>query len=246
VAVITAIRSRTKQSKVERIRLSWQLPGLSSLFLSSYLGSFAFAYILVSPTPDVDSRTLVPFLPFGLILLFSLADLVQRSGTGSHLFNVSLAAAILLSLGGWTIISQDTVLGMHRTGLGYTSRAWQSSETVRAVAALPPDLTLVSNETSALLLYTDRSAYELPGLMAGDPNPLSVPFGSGTSDLDQAYRDGHAALVLFDTVKGQLKSGDNAAQSLSPKDLTLGLHEIFAGNDGGIYCECSVKDIPAP
>ncbi len=118
-----------------------------------------------------------------------------------------LAATIVGSLAGWSIISQDPVLGMHRTGLGDTSCAWRSSETIRAVEAPPTDLTLVSNETAAALLYTDRSAYEIPGLKVGDMQPLSVPFGSGSSDLDQAYRDGVRALVLFDTVKGQMKSG---------------------------------------
>ena len=227
-----------------RGQLEWRPAGLFALFLASYLGFFFAAYLVTSPTPDVDARTLLPLLPGGLLLVFALGDVIRNLAPPSRLFGAVLAATIVGSLAGWSIISQDMVLGMHRTGLGYTSRAWRSSETIGAVEALPTDLTLVSNETAAVLLYTDRSAYEIPGLKAGDVQPLSVPFGSGSSDLDRAYRDGHAALVLFNTVKGQLKSGPDAVQALAPGDLTEGLMPIFEGNDGAIYCKCAIS-VPA-
>lgn len=237
-AVVSVTRARHQMNLEARPKLEWRPTILFGVFILSYLGFFGVAYLVTSPTPDVDARTLLPLLPGGLLLIFGLADIVHRAVPRAALFDVLLALTIAAGLVGWIIISQDTILGLHRTGLGYTSRAWRESETMRAVASLPPDLTLVSNETAAILLYTDRSAYEIPGLKAGDPDPLSVPFGSGPSALDSAYRDGHAALVVFDTIKGQLRAGSEAAQAIPPSELTAGLTPIFEGGDGTIYCEC--------
>ncbi len=244
-SIVAAVRARRRLEPESRIPIEWRPSVLLALFLVSYLGFFAAAYLVTSPTPDVDPRTLLPLLPGGLLLLFALTRIVQQSVPRARLFNSLFATAVVVSLAGWAIISQDIVLGLHRTGLGYTSSAWQASETIPAVQGLPQDLILVSNETAAILLYTDRSAYEIPGLDAGDTASLSLPFGSGASDLDQAYRDGRAALVLFNSIKNQLKSGSVAVQGLAPGDLTVGLSAIFVGNDGTIYCKCAVAS-PLP
>jgi hypothetical protein len=238
--VLSAIAARRRMEPTDPVHLEWRPTALFALFLLSYLGFFGAAYVMTNPTPDVDARTLLPLLPGGILLVFALADVLRRSAIHPRLFRSLFAVALVASVAGWSIISQDMVLGLHRTGLGYTSKAWRASETMQAVERLPADLALVSNETAAILLYTDRSAYELPGLKAGDSQPLSVPFGSGNTQLDQDYRDGQVALVLFDTVKGQLRSGPEATRRLSPEDLTLGLDEIFAGRDGAIYCRCSL------
>jgi len=239
-AILSAVQARRRMDSSSRPSLEWRPSALFGLFLLSYLGFFGVAYLATSPTPDVDARTLLPLLPAGLLLAFGLASLLLRSAPRTRVLNALLAITIIASLSGWTIISQDIVLGLHRTGLGYTSRAWRESETMRAVANLPPDLALVSNETAAILLYTDRSAYEVPGLKAGDSHPLSLPFGSGSSDLDRAYRQGTAALVLFDTVKDQLGSRTGGEQDVTVGDLTAGLRTVFEGNDGAIYCRCAL------
>lgn len=219
--------------------LMWRPILMVGLFMLSYMTFFAGAYIVSSPTPDVDPRTLLPLLPSGIMLVCLLAALGMRWADRSRALRAALAIAVASSLVGYAIISQDTVFGMHRTGLGYTSHAWRSSETIKAVAQLPPDLILVTNESAPILLYTDRSAYVVPGLEAGDSQRLSVPFGSSGSDLDQAYRSGRAALVLFDSIDNQLKSGPAAGRGLSGADLTDGLTAIFKGKDGAIYCKCS-------
>lgn len=241
-SVLAAVRSRRQHPPASRGQLEWRPAGLFALFLASYLVFFFAAYLLTYPTPDVDARTLLPLLPGGLLMVFALLDILRQSTPPTRLLSTLGLVALVGSLYGWSVISQDTVLGMHRTGLGYTSRAWQSSETIKAIHELSTDLTLVSNETSAVLLYTDRSAYEIPGLKAGDSQPISVPFGSGSADLDEAFRDGRAALVLFDSVKGQLKSGPGAGLGLVPGDLTDGLTSIFEGNDGAIYCQCAFEN----
>jgi 4-amino-4-deoxy-L-arabinose transferase-like glycosyltransferase len=233
-------RGRARVLAETRPPFEWRPIGVFALFLAAYLGFFLAAYVITFPTPDVDARTLLPMLPVGLLLAVAIVDLIRHQMPDTRLFDGVLIVTVAVSVLGWSLISRDTVLGLHRTGLGYTSRAWRQSDTLHAVERLSPDITLVSNETAAILLYTDRSAYEIPGLKAGDSQPLSIPFGSGSSDLDRAYRNGQVALVLFDTMKGQLESGPATTQGLVPGDLTTGLNRIFKGNDGAIYCQCSL------
>ncbi len=171
-AIISAFRARRRMEGASRPVIEWRPTALFGLFLLSYLGFFGAAYLVTSPTPDVDARTLLPLLPGGFLLAFGTVDILRHAIPRTRLLNILLAATILASLAGWSIISQDIVIGLHRTGLGYTSRAWRHSETLQAVEELPLNLTLVSNETAAILLYTDRSAYEIPGLKGGDPGPV--------------------------------------------------------------------------
>ena len=241
VSLVKAWQWRRQAAAEPNPALMWRPALMVGVFMVTYAAFFAGAYIVTSPTPDVDPRTLLPLLPSGILFICLLAATGMRWAAHSRALRAALATAAALSLIGFAIISQDTVFGMHRTGLGYTSRAWRASDTIKAVGQLPTDLILVSNEAPPILLYTDRSAYVIPGLEAGDTQPLSVPFGSTDSELDQAYRSGRAALVLFDNIDNQLKSGPAAGRGLTGADLTRGLTAIFTGNDGSIYCQCQIE-----
>lgn len=238
-AVILALRARAEQPVGQRAGWEWRPAALFGLFILGHLGFVLTAYLVTNPTPDIDQRTLLPVLLVGLLLAFAVMHGLLNLARPSILLRATLVVLVVLSVTGWAIISQDTILGMHRTGLGYTSKAWQASETMAAVRQLPADLTLVSNETAAILLYTDRSAFEVPGLESGDAQMLSIPFGSGNSDLERDYQEGRAALVVFDSLEHQLKGVTQA----TPSDLTQGLRLLFKGKDGAIYCRC---EVPAP
>ncbi len=102
-----------------------------------------------------------------------------------------VVVAIILSLAGRSIFGQIIVRACTALSWVTLRRSHVTRKPCGPSRSFPLDLRLVSNETAAVLLYTDRSAYEIPRRVeGGDMQPLSVPFGSGSSDLDQAYRDG--------------------------------------------------------
>ena len=241
-SVASSIHARRRSNIRIQTQVEWRPAALLGIFLATFVLFYASVYLVTYPAPDVDSRELLPLLPVGLLLVFVVSDLGLRLTGGPTLLRASLVTAVALSVVGYSLISADMVTGMHRTGLGYTSRAWQSSQTLAAVQRLPPELSLITNETAAIMLYTDRSAHEIPGLQPSDPRTMSVPFGSGSSELDQEYRSGKAALILFNSINRQLKNGPKNVQKLTPSDLTAGLHAAYLGNDGSIYCRCTLTE----
>jgi hypothetical protein len=205
------------------------------LFTGVYLALFAAAYLFTNPTPDVNSRTLLPLLPALLGGVVGYAHLTFATWRKSLPMRVGWVALLVLAIAGFSMISQDTVLGLHRTGLGYTGRQWRGSETIAAVRRLPPDLSLVSNEPAAVLLLVGRAAYPMPEIEELRPLERFEPFGTGSSPGEQAFREGKAVLVLFDTVEGQLRSLYGAGAQGRLAALLSGAVLQFRGQDGAIY-----------
>ena len=142
----------------------------------------------------------------------------------------------LIVWSGWR--SVRIVRQNYDTGLGYTSPAWQQSETVQAVRTLPADQPIVTNEVTAVLFLTGRRAYTFQEIYRDRPLPVFTRYGDGDLTADtgqQLFRQGRAPLVLFDTAAGQLQSiyDDQTPARLSA--LTAGLTQLFRGSDGAIY-----------
>jgi hypothetical protein len=212
-----------------------QLLLVLALFLGIYLGFFAAAYLVTNPTPDVDSRTMLPLLPALLAIAVVFAHITLRAWRDTRPLRLGWSAILLVALAGYGIISQDIVLGLHRTGLGYTSREWRQSETIAAVRQLPSSIQLISNEPYAVLLLIGRNPYPIAEIQQRQPAETFVPFGLGSSTSERLFQEGKAALVIFDTIHAELQQlyGDQA--ELRYANLLEGLYPSFVGSDGGIY-----------
>jgi len=205
------------------------------LFLGIYLGFFAAAYLVTNPTPDVDSRTMLPLLPALLAIVVVFAHITLRAWRDAGPLRLGWGAFLLVALAGYGIISQDIVVGLHRTGLGYTSREWRQSETIAAVRQLPSSIQLISNEPYAVLLLIGRNPYPIAEIQQRQPVASFVPFGLGSSASERLFQEGKATLVIFDTIHVELQQlyGDQAEMRYA--NLLEGLHPSFEGSDGGIY-----------
>ena len=228
---------RTRESALihHNARPVERLLAVLGIFVGIYLGFFAAAYLFTNPTPDVDSRTLLPLLPALLGMLVSFAWLSALVLEDRRSVRAGWSALLLVALSGYAVISQDTVFGLHRTGLGYTGREWRQSETIAAIRRLPADKSLISNEPAAVLLLTGRSTYQIEEISQSTPAlPFSV-FGTGPTESERVFRNQHAALVLFHSVETQLEGiyGDRAVERL--RILTAGLYPSAALADGDIF-----------
>jgi hypothetical protein len=93
-----------------------------ALFSGIYLGFFAAAYLVTDPTPDVDSRTMLPLLPALLAMVVVFAHISLRAWRDSRPLMLGWGACLLVALAGYGVISQDTVVVCTNR---YTSREWR-------------------------------------------------------------------------------------------------------------------------
>lgn len=231
-----SIRGLRRHSDLpERTRANRLLLLILGLFVGIYLVFFAIAYLVTDPTPDVDSRTLLPLLPALMGMAVGFAQLTFTGWRGSKLLRFGWTALLLATLAGYAVISQDIVLGLHRTGLGYTGREWRNSPTIAAVRDLPPERSLISNEPSAVLLLTGRTPYSIFEIAQRSPVSEFTAFGSGSTEAEEVFRQGQALLVLFESIHDQFRAlyQDRAAERF--ETFVSGLSVLHPSTDGTVY-----------
>jgi hypothetical protein len=231
-----SIRGLRRRSDLpEKTRAGRLLLPVLALFVGIYLVFFAIAYLVTDPTPDVDSRTLLPLLPALLGMIVGFAHVTYAGWKESKMLRSGWTALLLAALAGYVVISQDIVLGLHRTGLGYTGRGWRESPTVAAVLGLPEQRGLISNEPSAILLLTGKTPYSIFEIAQRSPVLEFTAFGSGPTEAEQAFHRGQALLVLFESIHDQFRSlyQDRAAERFEA--FVSGLLVLQQTQDGVIY-----------
>jgi hypothetical protein len=212
-----------------------RIPTAFLILQAGYLAFFGIAYVVTSPTPDVDGRTVLPLLPALLITLVSVGYILTRSWSGATWIRVVAAMCVLGSIAGFTVISAPPLDQLHQNGAGYTSPMWRRSATIQAAKDLPTDIPLISNEPIAVLFYVGRWPHEMT--VTGDPSLASTftRYGDGGDDMESIFRDQGAALILFDTIYTQIGGEFKGMTDARVKALTEGLRLQFQGDDGAIY-----------
>ncbi len=221
-----------------RARLHWPSFGrvedplltICGVFVMLYLGFLLAAFLFTSPTPDVDFRTVLPVLPVlligGVVWLSALAgDAPEEPATSKVLYTLFFLAVIA----GYLPATAELLIGHHRTGAGYTAKAWQNSELVGAVQELPADRPLISNAPEGFLMHASRYPYDFADL-ALDHQPGCV--GQGDSPLDKLFRDEGAALVLVSTELGgrEIFTSNGRADDFRP--LPCAARTLYSGSEG--------------
>jgi 4-amino-4-deoxy-L-arabinose transferase-like glycosyltransferase len=233
---LRAIR-RSSRNDTQKIDLGhvWRLMKGLIVFEVAFLVVFAASYVFTSPTPDVDSRTLLPVLPVLIMILLVALYAVFQLASGNQWIRLLSGAIILFSITGYALISAEMVIGMHRTGAGYTSRRWTESETIAAVRRLPSGIPLISNEPMPILLHADQWPYGIEELSRQEPLSVFTRYGDGDGEDQKLFREEGAALVLFDSAFDQFSSLYPQQSQVRLEALIDGLSEFSEGNDGAIY-----------
>ncbi len=206
------------------------------LFSAVYILGLVFSYLFTLPTPDFSLRTLSPAL-FAFTLSF-----VIFAFFATHLRQQTYSLAVIPFLFAVSIMilnypeSRDQVLSLSREGRGFTSLAWQTSPMIEAIKEINPRVPLITNESVAILLYTNRSAYDFHPMFSEQPVELNNRFGDDTSeDAANIFREEGAALVLFDSIFWQLEPLGHDRAKAKIEALTEGLEIFFESTDGAIY-----------
>ncbi len=207
---------------------------LFALFTIGNILLLAITFLFTAPTPDIDTRTLLPVqigaLFFGLSLL-ALAihefHLPQPVGWACGL----LVLAFIYPNGqaSWKLVKE-----FHQTGGGYTSAAWHSSQTLQAVKDLPASTPIISNAGDAILLHLDRATYDFCAPSCDSNGPLR--YGDDLQDpIQKIFREQGAALVLFYPYCDARNNASYAESLAKLNTLTQGLRQADSACDGAIY-----------
>jgi 4-amino-4-deoxy-L-arabinose transferase-like glycosyltransferase len=232
-------RARSSANSLAQALISPQalrLAGVFVLFTLVYLVVLAVAQVFTYPPITLASRMLSPvhlallvWLP--LILVFAVRLLAPRSHAALGLVGILFMALLATYLLRSALIARE----YHSTGIGYNASAWRSSATIAALKQLPPDVALVSNETTAIMYLAGRPAYALQEIYQDKPLAQFTVYGAGNDPAQQVFREKNAALVLF---KANLHEdfamyGDRLDERLAA--LTKGLYLYTESEDGAIY-----------
>jgi len=234
--IVSAWKMHQNNMKVIHSSNGLLFAGSLIVFAIAFLFVFCFSYLFTYPTPDLNSRIILPVQVAAVIAIFLLFLFFIRAWPSLKWLNL---IPIFLSLGisiSYLHDSIEIVSKYHQFGSGYTSRNWRKSGTILLVEQLSPNIPIITNETALVLLYTGRPAYEISELVDREPQDITNRYGDDLNDPAQiAFRENGAALVLFSSSIWEFQQlyGDQASHRL--ENFTRGLFLYAHTADGLIY-----------
>lgn len=203
----------------------------AGVFVIAYVATLGLSYALTSPTPDINYRILSPAqVPVWILLPIPLLALTRQGSRARWIAPAALLAVAAVGAPQTLELARET----RAHGGGLMTPAWRNSETVEYVIRARPGA-VISNETAALQLWASRPAYDLPDVLA-PVDAIEVRYGDALNDPVQgSFREGSAALVLFDSIRGQLIGiyGDDADRRYEA--LVRDLEVVADLSDGTVY-----------
>lgn len=204
------------------------------IFIVGNISLLTASFLFTSPLPDLNPRTLLP-VQFGLgfALLALVASLINEFRLPPAMGWTCAVLALIFILPNartsWKIISQ-----YHINGGGYTSQTWHSSLTLQELTELPLNIPIITNESAAVLLLTERPAYDFCTLPCNQPDQLI--YGDNPLDpVQKVFREDGAALVFFYPYCGAQVEPWYANTMTELKSITQNLTQYFSSCDGVIY-----------
>lgn len=172
---------------------------LVMLFVPTYLGFVVLTVSFLDANTPLDDRILAPVFIAMLVLAMTGVSIVLRLITRQKL----VREVIIATLGVLVLAQLGSAMSWIRTyrqmGLGYSSPAWQQSETVAAVRALPPQVSVFSNAPEAIGLLARREAHSLPRKNAAMLGEANAGYDDEVAALREAVASG-AVVVYFDAL----------------------------------------------
>ncbi|MEN6410042.1 MAG: phospholipid carrier-dependent glycosyltransferase [Anaerolineaceae bacterium] len=235
----SAIRLFGKRLSVWVTDRDMRLIILSGLFFLCYVFGFIFVYLFRLPTQDVNARTLLPLFPTIILMLIGSLSLYFRSakGMGRKLIYMFSAFLLIGICSGYLKDNIPLMKNLHDNGGGYSSPVWQYSKTIQNLSQISPEMKIISNDTGAVLFFTNRSALEFKQSFDKLSTTEFTRYGNETlDDAQQLFHDRQAVLVLFTpSLFWQLEP---VFQDQTQERINLllgGLEKVSETSDGGIY-----------
>lgn len=222
---------------LDKSRSALRLLGtVAGFYAFGYITFLVVAFLLAEPQPDINTRMLAPVLiPIWICWGCALVFLGRCFRPFRFLIYMPLLFAGVGLLSGIPQ-NRDILMQLHQQGAGYTGTHWKNSGVIELVKDLPEDIDLISNDSSAILLLTGRSTYDIPELINRTRLTTYTRFGADLDDpVQEVFRSEEAVLVLFETIIWQLDPIYFEDASARLEAFTDGLNLIEETHDGALY-----------
>lgn len=212
---------------------------LAGLFFLCFVFGFIFVYLFRNPAQDVDARTLIPLFPALVLVLIGSLSIFIRAAKGKMHGVAQIFSALLLVVicAGYLPANWAMAKNQHDNGSGYSSPSWRSSQTIQYLNQIPLEKTIISNDTGAVLFFTNRTALEFNQSFSKLPLTAFTRYGDDPiDDAQKLFHNRQAVLVLFTpALYWQLEPHfyDQTQQRID--SLLGGLEKLSETSDGGIY-----------
>lgn len=184
---------RTAPQADQRARL---LPRLLMTFAALYLAALVTSLVTLDASMPFDLRKLSPVYLAMVPVVVHLGWLVARRV--HRLYDPAIAAGLL----GLLVLSYAVRAGhwlgeSHANGLGYSSKAWQDSDTMRRIRDLPESVLVYANHPAAVYVNANRQAVLVPMKLNPVTRLPNAGYAGEMSTILKRLRDGSAVVVYF-------------------------------------------------
>lgn len=234
-------RNKERESGRWRSSVHLQIVAIFTAFTIIYLIVFLFSHLFMRiPRALVIARHLTP-VDFGVVVaLLTLCAYFIKTFTWPQPTNL-LPVVLVLGLALPNLSpSIELLSNLHDQGYLHTSKHWHQSKLLKAVRKLPADTILISNQAEVIMLWTNRRTHRIPEIWHRERKEIFTRFGEHPTDpTERLFREQEAALVLFDTIQGQLRNiygwENEALAQARLEAMVEGLYPCMEEADGTIY-----------
>ena len=187
--------------KQHRKNISWRsgvviMPVACLLFSVSYLLFLYLSISFMDASTPVDARILSPILSILIVGGFSAIWAVSKTLQAPLLWWSFLLCAVL-SISVKTPDAIRSAADLQENGLGYTSRLWQTSETIAYVKSQPEKMIIYTNGVDALGFLTDKNSFNVPYKTFPITLQTNSLYGEQMDEMCSQIEEKGALLVYF-------------------------------------------------
>ncbi|MBI1994859.1 MAG: hypothetical protein HYU31_19300 [Deltaproteobacteria bacterium] len=203
---------------------------LMALVAVTYLALLFLTISLFDAQTPVDSRLLAPGYVPSLLFVVSAWTLSAQRGPEHGRFRF-VAPAIGLLVIGLQLPATLTWLQQHyRQGIGYSSREWQESETIKQLATRMPAAVIYSNAPDVIYALLGRPARMIPRRTMTASNLPNPNFHAELEQMNRTLQAANGVIVFFDRVNWR-----KYLPSATELESSLRLRLVTKTNDGAVY-----------
>jgi hypothetical protein len=167
------IDARAVGQRPEPMPVESTVPRLGLVFAAAYVLLVLVSVSFFDANIGLDSRILSPLCVVVAAAVFPLAYSAARN-LRRPAIGWAAASLLLLSIALNLPRARAWAIETHRDGLYYTSRAWQTSESIAFVRAVPADVPIYTNDPYVIEFLASRRVARVPWArlqFTGKPNP---------------------------------------------------------------------------
>jgi hypothetical protein len=200
---------------------------LMVLYAVIYLVMLVLSLTFFDASTKLNDRILSPVYLVGILVC--LITVWNISWFEDHVIVRYGIVALILVFIGMNFLRSFDISGMMRNkGKGFSGKEWRTSETVAALAQLPPDTLLFSNEAFAIYYLTGIPANWIPENYDPVKNQADDNYSQRVDLMLDEIVSQDGALIVFNSI-----SNHNVYAPV--EELSKGLSLLIKSKDGAIF-----------